>query len=301
MNDDLGPWDVPADTIVVGLDATDAWQATVDWAAEEAVLEGRDITLVHAADATEELWHDTGGRDVRIGVKESPTVPELLLDRARARVGRRAPGVTVHGVLRGGNVRQVLHGAAQDAHLLVVGSRRHRTTWSRLFGTHGSAVARRPPCPVVVVHAGHPGLVHRGVLVGVDDSEHSQQALQFALRQGSLRQLPVTVLHVAPEPVAAGSSLEVVEEQLHLAEAMAGVRETYPDVHIETMLAQGEPAAALLRAGRRMNLIVVGAHHGRTVSDVLLGSVVAPVVERAACPVAVVPDSPHPDPARRTP
>ena len=148
------------------------------------------------------------------------------------------------------------------------------------------------------------GVVQR-VLVGIDDSEHSQPALQFALRHASLRQLPLTVLHAAPGSLAHGSSPGVDEEHLHLAQAMAGVREALLEAtgheregYVPNVV---YTCGALLHAGRRMNLIVVGAHHGRTVSDILLGSVVAPVVERAGCPVAVVPDSPHAEPAWRTP
>uniref|UniRef100_UPI0025F36893 universal stress protein n=1 Tax=Nocardioides sp. TaxID=35761 RepID=UPI0025F36893 len=79
------------------------------------------------------------------------------------------------------------------------------------------------------------------------------------------------------------------EERRYLAEAVAGLHETYPDVHVQTVVGRGDPAAGILDAGRRMNLIVLGAHEGRSLADLLLGSVVSPVVEQADCPVAVVP------------
>ena len=275
--------------IVVGLDTHDTWEDAVDWAADQAALENRPLTLVHVADAAEELWHDPAGHESRIGVVQTRTAGELVLDRARVRVADRTPGVAVHAVLRGGGVRDELHAMARDAHLLVVGSRRHRTLWSRLAGTIGSAVARRPPCPAVVVHAVHPGEVRRGVLVGIDDTEHATAALRFAFRQASLTRRPLTVVHVAPEPTY-GAPADEDDQRLSVAEAVAGLREQFPDVPVRTTVERGDPSTKLLEAGRRMHLIVLGAHHRRPLVELLLGSVVEPVVERATCPVAVVPD-----------
>ncbi|GAB6987694.1 universal stress protein [Nocardioides pyridinolyticus] len=276
--------------IVVGLDTHDTWQDAVDWAADQAARENRALTLVHVADSAEELWHDASGHERRIGVVQIQTAGELVLDRARTRVAERTPGVPVHVVLRGGGVRDGLHAVAQGAHLLVVGSRRHRTLWSRLAGTRGAAVTRRPPCPAVVVHAVHPGEVRRGVLVGIDDTEHAAAALRFAFRQASLTGRPLTVVHVAPEAVY-GAPTDEDDQQLSVAEAVAGLREQFPDVPVRTTVERGDPAAVLLGCGRRMNLIVLlGAQHRRPVVEVLLGSVVGPVVDRATCPVAVVPD-----------
>jgi nucleotide-binding universal stress UspA family protein len=282
-----------ARTIVVGIDSHDTWQEAVDWAVDQAVRERRDITLVHVADAAEELWRDPAGRETRLGVVQTATASELLLDKARARVAARAPGVPVHAVLLNGGVRNALHSVADDAHLLVVGSRRHRTLWSRLFGTIGSAVVRRPPCPAVVVHSPHPGEIRRGVLVGIDDTEHSQAALRFAFEQASSRQLPLSIVHVAPEPTY-DEPTDEPERRLEVAEAVAGMREKYPDVPVRTRVERGDPGPVLLRKARQMHLVVLGAHHHRPVSELLLGSVVAPVVDRATCPVAVVPDAEPP-------
>ncbi|HEU5036605.1 MAG TPA: universal stress protein [Nocardioides sp.] len=279
---------VPGGTIVVGVDTHDTWQDAADWAADQAVLDGRGVTLVHVADTTEEIWHDPAGHDTRIGLAEAVSAPQQVLEQARTRVVARAPHLAVHTVLRGGGVRDALRTVAQDAHLLVLGARRHRTLWSRLAGTVGAGVVRRPPCPAVVVHPTNPVLVHRGVLAAVDDTARSDAVLRFAFRQASQRGLPLTVLHVAPEPTY-GPPADDPEEARYLAEVVAGLREVWPDVPAQTVIGRGDPSAGILDAGRRMNLVVLGAHEGRSLADLLLGSVVSPVVERADCPVAVVP------------
>ncbi|MFC7493569.1 MULTISPECIES: universal stress protein [unclassified Nocardioides] len=277
--------------IVVGLDARDTWTRTLDWAVDQALVEKRPLTLVHAVDAAEDLWHDTQGRDTRIGVLPAPSAGQLLLDRARARALERAPRLTVDEVLHSGTPRDVLATAAHDAHLLVIGARNHRGPWVRLFGSTTTAISRRPPCAVVVVRPDHPTRVHSGVLVGVDDTRHSQAALRFAFVQASLHRWPLTVMHVAPEILLTERPDERPEERLHLANALSGTPEDFPDVPLRSVVAYGEPAGCLLDAGRSMNLVVVGAHHGRRMSDVLQGSVVAPLVERARCAVAVVPQT----------
>lgn len=275
--------------IVVGLDDRSPWQDAVDWAVDQAVRENRALTLVHVTDTAEELWHDTGGRDRRIGVVPAPRVGELLLDQARSRAVERAPDLLVHAVLRGGTVRDELLAMAREARMLVVGSRRHRTVWSRLVGTTGSAVASRPPCPVVVVHAFHPGDVRRGVLVGIDDTEHARTALRFAFEHASTTARPLTVVHVGLR-LTYGVPSDEPEQRLAMAEAIAGLREEYPDVPVRTTVERGDPANVLLRLGRHMHLIVLGTSHLRPIAELLLGSVVVPVVDRATCPVAVVPD-----------
>lgn len=276
-------------TIVVGIDSHDAWQDAVVWAADQAARARQEITLVHVADATEQLWHDTTGRDTRVGVVQAPTEGERLLKQAKARVSATAPGVPVHTVVLTGGVRENLHAVASGAAMLVVGAREHRTLWSRLFGTLGSALTNRPPCPAVVVHSAAPDEIRTRVLVGVDDTEHSQAALRFAFEQASARGLPVRVVHVAPEATY-GEPVDEPEQRLEVSEAVAGFREEFPDVPVETTVARGVPSDVLLREESTARLVVLGAHHRRPISELLLGSVVAPVVEQAGCPVVVVPD-----------
>lgn len=277
--------------VVVGLDVHDGWEQALDWAVDQAVREGRPLTIVHALDGPESIWRNPAGRDTRIGLLDSPAPARLFLDEARARAQARAPELMVHELLHSGGPREVLAEAASEAHLLVLGARHRHRVWPRLVGSVSASTARRPPCAVVVVHTDQAHRDRRGVLVGVDDAGGSRSALLFAFRQASLRGWPLTVMHVAPDPITGpGERLEV--ERYHLASAIAGASEEFPDVALRTSLQQGDPAIGLLRAGDAMGLVVVGAHHGRAISDLLIGSVVVPVVERSRCAVAVVPNRP---------
>jgi nucleotide-binding universal stress UspA family protein len=286
-----------AGTIAAGVDGSISSERALAFAINQAVAEHRPLMLVHAVGAMERMWLDQEGHDNRIGVEDATTDSQRLLTDARERVARKAPAVEVHELLRVADPRDVLLAVAREASLVVVGSRGRGPVRSLLLGSVSVAVTRHAACPVVVVRAGNPGLVRQGVLVGADGTERSQAALDFAFRQASMRRLPVTVVHafwdvraaVTEPQVVDGRGEELEEQRLLLAECASGLREKYPDVHVRTLLARGHPDECLLRIGKRMDMVVVGSHHGGAASEVLFGSVAASVVEHATCPVAVIP------------
>jgi len=158
---------------------------------------------------------------------------------------------------------------------------------------------RHAHCPVVVHRPSNAGTVRNGIVVGVEASDESRTVLEFAYREASLRDLPLTVLHcywdVQAGTAAAGiiyeTQRDVEQERVDLGEAIAGMSEKYPDVNVTTRMARGLPHEVLAQLGERMNLIVVGAHQANRVSQMVFGSVSVALVERATCPVAVVPVS----------
>ena len=181
--------------------------------------------------------------------------------------------------------------------MVVLGSRGRGHVRSLLLGSVGTALVRHAHCPVVVHRPGNPGIVRNGILVGVDASPESRTVLEFAYREASFRDLPLTLLHCGWDAQAdalgaylvAESIVDPETERLALAEAIAGMAEKYPDVRTTTEVVRGLPQEALLRAGERMNMIVVGAHVPGHTSHRLFGSVATSVVEHATCAVAVVP------------
>ena len=287
----------PAGTIVVGVDGSESCKHALTYAIDQAVAERRPLTLVHAVGAPGALWLDQQGHDSRLGVEDVKTDSQRLVENARGEVARTAPGLDVHVVVRVADPRDVLLAQAEQASLVVVGSRGRGPMRTLLLGSVSVAVTRHATCPVVVVRPGHPGIVRHGVLVGADGTERSQAPMDFAFQQASIRRLPLTVMHafwdvratIEAAHVVSGRGEDIEEQRLLLAECVAGLREKYPDVPVRTELARGLPAECLVQMGQRMNLVVVGSHHGGAASEVLFGSVAASVVEHATCPVAVVP------------
>jgi nucleotide-binding universal stress UspA family protein len=168
---------------------------------------------------------------------------------------------------------------------------------SLLLGSVSVAVSRHGVCPVVVVRPFHPGKVRRGIVVGTDAGEHTQPTLEFAYRQASLRNQPLTVVHCVPfldDPqiplgLLAENLAGTDEHQLALAESVAGLAEKFPDVRAQLRLGQGTPEHCLLGLSDTMDLVVVGRHHSGSRGELIgLGSCAPAVIEGASCPVAVV-------------
>jgi nucleotide-binding universal stress UspA family protein len=286
-------------TIVVGVDGSESSTRALRWAAEQGREEHRPLTLLHSIHIETATYTDAAlvyPQEVR---EELRAEGHRTLASARAEVEKTAPGLEVHEVFRFDDPRAVLLELSRDAAMVVLGSRGRGKVRSLLLGSVGVALARHAHCPVVVHRPGNPGTVRNGILVGADGTEESRSVLEFAYREASLRNLPLTVLHCFWDRLATYSAAYIVPEspgdreteRLHLGETMIGFSEKYPEVvaHIETI--HGLPQEALVTQGERMNLVVVGAHQAGAVSQMLLGAVSVAVVEHATCPVAVVPIS----------
>lgn len=287
-------------TIVVGVDSSDSSQRALEWAVDQAQLEHQPITLVHAINAVEPAYADASTVYPEAALAALREDGQRVLAAARSVVERAAPELEVAEVLRLDDPRNVLLEMSGDAAMVVLGSRGRGKLSSLLLGSVGVALVRHAHCPVVVHRPSHPGVVRNGVVVGADGSEESLAVLEFAYREASLRDLPLTVVHCFWDAHTASSAPFVVSappvdldsERLLLAESMSGMTEKFPDVKVQTAMAHGLPQEVLVSIGSKMNLLVVGAHQAGRVSRMLFGSVSVAVVEHASCPVAVVPTSP---------
>jgi nucleotide-binding universal stress UspA family protein len=285
--------------VVVGVDGSESGNRALLWAAEQAALEKRDLTLVHVTKpvSTSEMgWMISA--QVPIDEVRDAQVAEGrdLLDEAKERVAWKTSAVAVHTALTVGDARQVLLDLSRDAHLLVLGSRGRGPVKSLLLGSVSVAISRYAACPVVVVRPHHPGAVRRGVLVGTDGSDQTHGTLEFAYRQASLRKLPLTVLYCvwnlpdldAPRGMVPDDAPGLEEHRLVLAESVSGMSEKFPDVHVRLRIGHGLADDCLADASRTMDLVVVGRHGSSSADGVGLGSFAPTVVEHSAGPVAVV-------------
>jgi nucleotide-binding universal stress UspA family protein len=139
--------------IVVGVDDSPEAVRALRWAVEEARLRG--VTL-HVMSAWEFPFkglgpehHDRSEHDAPVGPLEQSALDELA--EAVTAAGGDA-GVTVdRHVVRASPVRMLLD-AANDADLLVVGSRGHGGFAGLVLGSVSQHCVRHAACPVVVVH-----------------------------------------------------------------------------------------------------------------------------------------------------
>jgi nucleotide-binding universal stress UspA family protein len=286
-------------SIVVGIDGSDGADRALAWAAQQARLEHRGLTLVHAVgDLTP--WAGEQVFDLQDVLTSMRSEGQVLLATARASLGTHA-GLTVHTLLGLGDPRRLLLDLSREASLMVLGSRGRGPVASLLLGSVSIGVTLHAACPVVVVRpdAPHHQTSTDRVVVGVRTDRPIGHAVEFAFRQASLRGVPLRVVHGPWEEIFRYSSPELVgsdgivpSEDLALATTLvAGLREKFPDVDVSYELARGLPDACLLEASRGSGLVVVGTEHPSAARTLLEGNVVRLVTEHAHGPVAVVPES----------
>jgi nucleotide-binding universal stress UspA family protein len=81
------------------------------------------------------------------------------------------------------------------------------------------------------------------------------------------------------------------------AEAAARMRESFPEIELETQVSAGAPDQVLVEAARgwRADLIVIGSHGRGFWGRMLLGSITDSLVHHAPCSVLVVRKTEHKD------
>jgi nucleotide-binding universal stress UspA family protein len=142
-----------------------------------------------------------------------------------------------------------------------------------------------------------------GIIVGIDGSAHSRQALEWAVNEAAVRHAPLTVLTVnqaaagfLARPVTYPGDMQRAEQAREAAQAetdsmlkKAGEESRPPSVTVQAVT--GLPSEELLSAAAHADMIVVGSRGAGGFKRLLLGSVSTQVTHHAPCPVVVIPDS----------
>ncbi len=132
------------------------------------------------------------------------------------------------------------------------------------------------------------------IVVGVDGSEPSKDALRWAARQAEVTGASLRVVmsweipsmaYWAPLPENLDFEKQT-SEALH--QTIVEVLGEEPAVPIEEVVVEGHPAPVLLDRSHEADLLVVGSRGHGAFTGMLLGSVSEHVVSHAACPVVVV-------------
>ena len=138
-----------------------------------------------------------------------------------------------------------------------------------------------------------------GIVVGVDGSGGSQQALEWAVKHAALEHVPLTVLAVHEVAASAWTGNPIIypedrpEEQHARQAAQEEVTKMISDLgaqpeSVTVTAVSGNPGAALIDASADADLVVVGSRGAGGFSSLVMGSVSSKVVNHAKCPVVVV-------------
>jgi nucleotide-binding universal stress UspA family protein len=133
------------------------------------------------------------------------------------------------------------------------------------------------------------------VVVGVDGSEPSLQALEWAAKYAEAFALKVRAVSAYHYPIDYGYAFTLPEDVDFAADAktqllanVADVQAKFPKVEFEAEIVNSSPAAALIEDSEKAAMLVVGSRGHGGFTGMLIGSVSTSVVGHAHCPVVVV-------------
>ncbi|QOR72382.1 universal stress protein [Ruania alkalisoli] len=258
--------------ILVGLTDGSAARRASEWAVERAIRRGGSIELISIVGSA------SGALSEAPVLEHALELTEELLAQQAERIG--AGGVPVTTRLERGGFVDCLVDASKSVDLLVIGSDYRGPGAQSPRGPYGIRVAGGAHCPVVVVPdieiAGR-----TGVVVGVDGSEHSANALRFAAAEAHASGDPLTAvstwttvplpLHVRSYPTEYLAGMQEATEEL-LTESLAPVLVDYPDLEVRRLVQRESAGQAINRLAQEARLTVVGSHGRGRVARFLLGS-----------------------------
>ncbi|MET9078486.1 universal stress protein [Streptomyces sp. NPDC004232] len=135
----------------------------------------------------------------------------------------------------------------------------------------------------------------RRVVVGVDGSPSSYEALRWAVRYAGLLDATVDAVAAWELPGLHGWSAPAVDMEVDEEETRETLREELTDVlgadavrSVRPHVVHGNAADVLLRAAEGAEVLVVGSRGRGGFARALLGSVSQHVSQHANCPVVIV-------------
>ena len=134
------------------------------------------------------------------------------------------------------------------------------------------------------------------IVVGVDGSPSSVQALTWAVRQAGLTGSVVDAICAWQYPVSYGWAVTEPDPQISvlasetLEKAIAQARQADETVEIRAHVREQNPTQALLDAAKGADLLVVGSRGHGGLARMLPGSVTPPSLHHAPRPVPGMPN-----------
>jgi nucleotide-binding universal stress UspA family protein len=296
---------IPSETtrLVVGADATGLADPAIETALELARRLPARLTVLHAVELPPADWLTFGSVDPARAERE------VLVARRREMEEHLQGFLDVRGVadlaaaelleVRRGAPAQVLVEGARDleAALIVLGPHRKHGFFD--FGGTARAVLAEAPCDLWVQPGPFRGIAR--ILVPVDLSEHSLDALRAAIALAGRLDARLTVLHChqAPALLYAPTNLgypilgpsfdeealrRSIEERFH---QVLG-RIDWQGIEHRARFVECEPVAGVRELEGEHDLVVLGSHGRTGLARAVLGNVAYAVLKHASIPVLAI-------------
>lgn len=263
------PW--PAGTRAYGVVARDP-DTNEEWpAAQPALDQAIRSTAESTTNALVRRWSD-----VRVRIADGPPAAAIIAAAKRAR-----------------------------ADVIVTGWRGHGAVQRLLAGSVSRNVVRAAPCSVLVVRRAVRNVLN--IVVGVDGSEQSVRAVEFATRLQPPKGGRITLVTAVPMMSDPSNPLLPSAIRQSAATGVAGInkrriaaaREQLQGLangprnagwHVSTAIKSAAPLRALLTAvsDTDAELLIVGATGATQLRRLLIGSVAQGALDRSPVPVLIV-------------
>jgi len=136
------------------------------------------------------------------------------------------------------------------------------------------------------------------ILVPVDFSEASSNALSYALQLFGKEAMSITLVHIfgARSTALMMKNIDGVlrkDAESQLDKLLKTYKADYPDVHFETKIRKNYPVDTIVQLSKTgdYNFIVMGTKGASGLKEVFMGSIAGGVVAGASTPTIVVPDN----------
>ncbi len=291
--------------ILFATDFSDGAARAQEYATSLAMTWDADLDVLHVLEGP--AWMPSRTTDIslpeQIHEDVTPQLAEMQKQMARKRV---AATVRQSRGIPSAQINQAAKECGSD--LVVLGTEGRTGRYYRLLGSTAERVTKIAPCPVLAVpnlrkeavrHATaveSPILIQH-ILTPVDFSSPSLASIEYAIQFANRAGAKLTLLHVL-EPVFHDLALglgQIEQEpvkrahwEAHLAELAALVRSF--GLPADTVVCGGIPSHSILACAlkRQCDLIVMGTHGRRGLSNGRFGSVAEAVLRQVTCPVLTV-------------
>jgi nucleotide-binding universal stress UspA family protein len=280
--------------ILVAVGDSDAHDAALRFAAEQAVREHRPLRLVHV------LPSSAGGmfpEQMLVSFEAATLVAQQLLSAQAEHAEDLVHGqVAVEKTLRRGPVVEQLLELSLTADRVVLQHRQQGKVRRVFTGSVCAGMAGRAAVPVVSVpELWVPSDRPPEVLVGLDGTGDHRALLAHAFAEADRRNAALRVLHAWFVPTMYDNVIVDRVAQDEWEESAGRIvdvelqpyRRAHPSVDVRIDVVHKRPADALVERAGHSALLVVGrrgAAHGLT----HLGSVTRAVIRESPCPVTIV-------------
>lgn len=248
-----------AHVVVVGIDGSPNALDAAIWAVKEAVSRDIPLRLVYAIDPAD------NGTDHESAARALATA-ELAIRQAFTAVEATEQPVKIELEVVQDKPIEALVEASRSAAILCVGAVGLDADRPHRIGSTASAVARSAHCPVAVVRT--PSSLSGRILVEFDGRPSSTTALQAGVDEARLRGAPLCVMTTWQQRLSDMYDASALEDRNRLAQAQLDRRLTrwrrrYPDLTVHTVAGDGSTLDYLETHRDSVQLVVVGAEHGR--------------------------------------